>query len=84
MDPLVDFQRGPLRKPRIEIQAMAAFKALEEDYAPETQKINLQSLTSDENCAWLRTMACLQTTDWDCDQRKQEMWIINCQKHEPI
>ncbi len=30
---LIFFQQGPLRKPRIEIQAMAAFKALEADYA---------------------------------------------------
>ncbi len=87
MFPLGDFQRGPLLKPRIEIQEMAVFKALEADYAPETQKSAIQSLTLDENCPWLRIMVCLQIAnkepnDWDWDQRKQE--IINSPKHEPV
>ncbi len=72
MSPLRDFQRGPLRKPRIAIQAMSAFKELEADYAPETQKSTIKSLRSDENCAWLRTTVCLQISnvepnDWDWD-----------------
>ncbi len=46
---LVDFQRGLLRKPRIEIQKVAAFKALEEDYAPETQKSTIHSLALASN-----------------------------------
>ncbi len=43
MYPLRDFQRGPMCKPRIEIQAMAALKAREADYAPETLQSTIQS-----------------------------------------
>ncbi len=68
---------------------MAAFKALEVDYAPETQKSTIQSLMWDKHCAWLRTMVCLQIAnvepnDRDRDQRKHEMWIINSPTHEPV
>ncbi len=46
-------------------------------------------LTLDENCTWLRTMECLliahvEPNDWDWDQRKQEMLIINSPNHEPV
>jgi hypothetical protein len=77
MFPLLDFQRGPLCKPRIQIQAMAAFKTLEADYAPKTQKSTINPLMLDENCAWLRIMVCLQIAniepnDWDWDQRNSK------------
>jgi hypothetical protein len=60
MFPLRDFKRGPVGKQRIVIQAIAAFKALEADHAPKIQESAIKSLMLDENCDWLRTMACLQ------------------------
>ncbi len=34
--------------------------------------------------AVLNKIANVEPNDWDQDQRKQEMWIIHSQKHEPI
>ncbi len=52
MYPLVEFQRGPLRKPSIEIQAMAACKSLEENCYLDTHAHRLrtiQLLMNDDN-----------------------------------
>ena len=57
---LGNFQRGLLCKPRIEVQAKAAFASLEEDYDPQFYEGTILSLIQNENYFWLRSMACLQ------------------------
>ena len=56
MHPLEDFLRGPLRKPRIEVQARAAFKSLFETYQPEFHAETIRSLEWGEHLRLLRTM----------------------------
>ena len=49
MQPLEDFLRGQLSKPRLEVQARAAFKALFKTYHPDVHAETIRSLEWDEN-----------------------------------
>jgi hypothetical protein len=76
-----DFQRGPLRKPSVSVQARAAFESLRENYHPDFHQNTMKSLNQDQNYSWLRTMVCLQIAnvipDMECDDRKQELWDMH-------
>ncbi len=55
-----DFQRGPLCRPRIEIQARAALKAQLETYYQKTHAETILSPEKDDHLSWLLSMVCLQ------------------------
>ena len=57
---LSDIQRGALNKPRAEIQAKAASKALFKTYEPNTHSEIMLSLKEDGHLCWLQTMVYLQ------------------------
>ena len=56
MHPLEDFLRGLLSKPRLEVQAQAAFMALFETYDPDAHAETIRSLECDEHLQSLRTI----------------------------
>ena len=90
MHPLEDFFRGPLRKPRIGVQARAAFKSLFETYPPEFHAETIRSFEWDEHLRSLQTsqtMVCLQIANMVPEQggeRKQEMWLIHVSWREQV
>ena len=79
--------RGPLCKPRIEVQARSAFQSLFETYHPEFHAETMRSLEWDEHLRELRTMVCLQIASVVPEQggqRQQEMWLIHGSKREEV
>ena len=67
---LEDFLRGPLRKPRFEVQARAAFQSLFETYYPDTHAETMQSIEEDKHLSWLRSIVCLQIARKDAVARR--------------
>ena len=60
MHPLKDFMRGPLCRPRIEVQKKAASNALFKTYHLDFHAQTIRSLEWDEHLREIRTMVCLQ------------------------
>ena len=78
--PLEDFLRSQLSKPRLKVQARAAFTALFETYHPDVHVETIQSLEWDEHLRSLRTMVCLKIANVAPDEgqdRKQEMLTLS-------
>ena len=63
MHPLEDFLRGQLLKPKLEVQARAAFMGLFETYNPDVHEETIRSLEWDEPMLSLRRMVCLKIAD---------------------
>ena len=60
MYPITDFVRGPLCKPSMEVQEMAAFMSLWEYYDPAFYHSIIQSLEDDEIMKHHSTTVCLR------------------------
>ena len=87
MHPLEDFLRGLLSKPRIEVQARAAFNSLFETYHPGFHAKTIRSLEWDEHLRSLRTMVCLKIANVVPEvggDHQQEMWLIHVSKCEDV
>ena len=60
MYPISDFMRGPLCKPFVEVQKMAAFMSLWDNHDPAFCHSIIQSLEEDEQMKQHHTMVCIQ------------------------
>ena len=87
MYPISDFLRGPLCKPSVEVQEMAAFMSLWENYDPAFYHSTIESLEKDEQMMQHRTNVCLRiarVVPNECGDRKQELWIVQANDRRDV